>query len=328
MIGAAALWLVLAAGPGRMTTPGREGALEIATQRGGKTYLYLADVADLSPALRRRLVEPALPELLPADPGAAARTVIARFQPLGTPFARWPGRRMQGLAGEKPVCTKAIRQVVLLGAVEGTQDPAPEAMREALAQGVIAGEMDDREGACKRAELFHDPDLGALIVADGTSLQDSSPAGRDEIYGGTGRLRIQPEWLTRQARFQAARPDAGTGPLSWDGAGARGLHYALGTSPFVAAASTSPDCGEHVALLFHAMNKPILIWPFLSFDSPAGSLPRWIADLGELWPVMLLDGALLAPQGDHYSVVQRFPGTPSPRCPEGPSSAARGPTPR
>jgi hypothetical protein len=317
------LWLALAlvasAGAG---TPA-EGQIAIAPHRGERTFLYIARISELPPGLRQRLLEPALPQALPAEPGVDSRAVLSPLPPLGTPFARWSGRRVQGFAGQTPVCVKSVRRLVLYGAIPGAggdAEPPPEAMARALAEGVVAGEVSDAEGACRRADWFHDPDLGPLPVADGTSVETSSPAGRDELYGGIGRLRLQPDWVRWQADLLARRraSDAGSGPVSWDGEGARGAHYALGQSPFVAAASTSPDCTRHLALLFHAMNQPILIWPFLSYDSPQGTLPGWVADVGGLWPVAYLDGALLAPEGDHYRVVQRFPGTPTQACPKAP----------
>lgn len=311
------LALVTGAGAGSPA----DGQIAIATHRADQTFVFIARVSTLDDGVQKRLLEPALPQALPPEPGLDARTVIAPFQPLGTPFARWSGRRLQGSQGQTPVCVKSVRRLVLFGATLGLADPSKEAMAQALAEGVVAGELSDAEGACRKADWFHDPDLGPVPVADGTSAETSTPAGRDELYGGIGRLRLQPDWVRWQAAFLAERgpaTDAGTGPVSWDGEGAKGARFALGQSPYVAAASTSPDCTRHLALLFHAMNRPILIWPFLTYDSPRGSLPKWVADVGGPWPWVYLDGALLAPEGDHYFELQRFPGPPAEACPQAP----------
>lgn len=306
-----------------------DGKVAIATHRGDRTYVFIAAVPDLPADVRGRLLGPALPEAFPAEPDTGARTLLATFQPVGTPFAGWAGRRLQGFLGARAVCVKSVRRLVLLGAVPSAAQPSDEAMAQALAAGVVAGEMDDLEGACRTADWFHDPDLGALPVADATTLDTATPEGRDEILGGVGRLRLQPQWVALQQRFEAAHrpakvpvgvppPDAGSAPMSWDGRGAQAVRFPLGASAFVASASASPDCSEHLALLFHAMNRPILIWPFLSLETRTGSLPSWIADVGGLWPVVFLDGKLLGPTGDHYQVLQRFPGTPTPACPHAP----------
>ena len=319
MIPFAALWLALAAGPSAgAPTAGPEGAVAIATHREARTYLFIASVASLSSGVRSRLLEPAVPEPLPDETKGAEQTVVAPFQPLGTPFARWSGRRMAGYQGAKQVCTKSVLRLVLLGEKSG-----------GLAQGVVAGELDDREGACRSADWFHDPELGPPRVADGTLPSNSDPGGSDEIAGGVARLKVQPDWVRWQEAMLAAHPapklkvgeaapDAGPVPVSWDGAGAQGVHFQLGLSAFVAAASASPDCQRHVALLYQVMAATNPIWPYLRFESPAGTLPRWVADVGGSWPVIALDGALLARDGDHYSVVQRFPGTPGPACPPTP----------
>jgi hypothetical protein len=247
-------------------------------------------------------------------------------QPLGTPFATWAGRTFQGFQGERQVCVKPLGRLVLLGFVPGKDAPTQEAMTAAMQDAVLAGELDDRNGACREARLFHDPELGPLAIATATSLEEATPEGRDELFGGIARLRLQPEWEAAQDAFLKAHapapkspfaplpPDAGTADQSWDGTGPRAVRFGLGHSPYVAAASHSPGCEVSVAKLFHAMNQPIPFWPSLSFESPAGALPDWVADAGGDWPVLGLEGALWAPEGDRYRVRQRFPGTQNSAC--------------
>jgi hypothetical protein len=326
----AALWLALAAGPGAGTvTAGPEGAVALATHRGARTFLFVASVASLSPEVRERLLEPALPEPLPDEAKGPTQTLVAPFQPLGTPFARWSGRRVEGFVGATPVCTKSVSRLWLLGAAAPEAASTALGKAQALARGVVAGELDDRQGACRKAEWFHDPDLGPPRAAGATLPASGDPGGSDEIAGGVARLRVQPEWVRWQEQMKAAHPaprpkvgepapDAGPLPVSWDGQGASGVHFQLGLSAFVAAASASPDCEQHLALLFHVMAGTLPTWPYLSFDSPDGALPKWVVDVGAEWPVVELNGALLARDGDHYSVVQRFPGTPAPACPNAP----------